>query len=102
MRKLLTFLKTQNPRREWQGLAGGWFEARRRTRCQPKDPADPTPVSPFPQAHLLSIGRAVCTTLALRVGARGVKVSGGLAMRKLLTFLIALAITANAISAALA
>ena len=71
--RLLTFLKTQNPRRVWQGFAGGWLEARRRwSRCQVKDPPNPTPVSRFPQAHLLSIGRAVCTTLVLAAIAFGV------------------------------
>ena len=63
MRQLLTFLKTQNPRREGQGLAGGWLEARRRwSRCQAKDPLDPNAVPGFLQAHLLSIRRALCTT----------------------------------------
>jgi hypothetical protein len=103
MRKLLTFLKKQNPRRGGQqGFAGGWLEARGEARCQPKDPCDPNAVPWFPQAHLLSIGRAMCTTSVLRIGARGTKVPGALAMRRRLTFLIALAITANAVSAALA
>jgi hypothetical protein len=100
MRKLLTFLKKQNPRRGGQqGFAGGWLEARGEARCQPKDLRDPNAVPWFPQAHLLSIGRAMCT---ISVGARGTKVPGALAMRRLLTFLVALAITANAVSAALA
>jgi hypothetical protein len=66
MRKLLTFFKTQNPRRERQGLAGGWLEARRRwSRCQAKDPLDPNAVPGFLQAHLLSIGQPLCTTLLI-------------------------------------
>jgi hypothetical protein len=60
MRKLLTFLKTQNPRREGQGHAGGWLEARVWTRCQAKDPLDASAVTSFVQARFLSIVRALC------------------------------------------
>jgi hypothetical protein len=72
MRKLLTFLKTQNPRREGQGLAGGWLEARVWTRCQAKDPLDASAVTSFVQARFLSIVRVLCTTLALGALAFGV------------------------------
>jgi hypothetical protein len=65
MRKLLTFFKTQNPRREGQGLAGGWLEARVWTRCHAKDPINQSAVVGFVQARFLSIIRALCTTLAL-------------------------------------
>jgi hypothetical protein len=65
MRKF-TFPETQNPRLAGQGHAGGWPEAREdRARCQAKDPHDPNAVPGFLQAHLLSIGRRLCTTLVL-------------------------------------
>jgi hypothetical protein len=63
MRKLLTFFKTQNPRREGQGPAGGWLEARVWTRCQTKDPLNPSALPSLVQARFLSIIRALCTTL---------------------------------------
>jgi hypothetical protein len=72
MRRLLTFLKTQNPRREGQGHAGGWLEARVWTRCHAKDPLDASAVTSFVQARFLSIVRALCTTLALGAVAFGV------------------------------
>jgi hypothetical protein len=72
MRKLLIFLKMQNPRREGQGHAGGWLEARVWTRCQAKDPLDASAVTSFVQARFLSIVRALCTTLALGALAFGV------------------------------
>jgi hypothetical protein len=65
MRKILTFFKTQNPRREGQGHAGGWLEARGFTRRHAKDPLDASAVTSFVQARFLSILRALCTTLAL-------------------------------------
>jgi hypothetical protein len=65
MRKFLTFLKMQNPRRDGQGHAGGWLEARVWTRCHAKDPLDASAVTSFVQARFLSIVRALCTTLAL-------------------------------------
>jgi hypothetical protein len=65
MRRLLTFLKTQNPRREGQGLAGGWLEARVWTRCQAKDPRNSNAAPSLVQARFLSIVRGLCTTLAL-------------------------------------
>jgi hypothetical protein len=72
MHKLLTFLKMQNPRREGQGHAGGWLEARVWTRCHAKDPLDASAVTSFVQARFLSIVRALCTTLALGAVAFGV------------------------------
>jgi hypothetical protein len=72
MRKLLTFLKTQNPCRRGQGHAGGWLEARGFTRCQAKDPLNPSAVPSFVQARFLSIVRALCTTLAMGAVAFGV------------------------------
>jgi hypothetical protein len=68
MRKLLTYLTTQNPRRGGQGSAGGWFEASSWTRCQPKDPRNPSAASSFLQARFLSIVFVLCTTLAFAVG----------------------------------
>jgi hypothetical protein len=64
MRKLLTFLKMQNPRRAGQGSAGGWLEASSWTRCQPKDPLNPSAPSKFPQARSLGNILALCTTCA--------------------------------------
>jgi hypothetical protein len=72
MRKLLTFLKTQNPCRRGQGLAGGWLEARGFTRCQAKNPSNGSAVPSFVQARFLSIVRALCTSLALGAVAFGV------------------------------
>jgi hypothetical protein len=68
MRKLFTFLKMQNPCRRRQGHAGGWLEARDRTRCQPKDRVNGNAIPWFLQANLLSIVRAVCTTPQLMDG----------------------------------
>jgi hypothetical protein len=62
MRKLLTFLKKQNPCRGRQGSAGGWLEASNFTRCRPKDPRNPNVASRFLQARSLS---NLCTTRAL-------------------------------------
>jgi hypothetical protein len=66
MRKLLTFFKTQNPRRAGQGSAGGWLEASgEAARCQPKDPQNSSAVSSFLQAYSLSKSFVLCTTLVL-------------------------------------
>jgi hypothetical protein len=81
MRKLLTFFKTQNPRSEGQGLAGGWLEARIWTRCQAKDPRNGSAAAGLVQARFLSIIRALCMTLAAVVFAIASPVSaqvGGL------------------------
>jgi hypothetical protein len=59
MRKLLTYLKMQNPRRLRQGPAGGWLEAGNLTRCQPKDQPNPSAASRLLQARSLS---NLCTT----------------------------------------
>jgi hypothetical protein len=73
MRKLLTFLKPQNPRRGGQGPAGGWFEASSWTRCQPKDPRNRSATTSYLQARSLSIALVLYTTRAVfAVGAPAV------------------------------
>jgi hypothetical protein len=59
MRKLLTFLKKQNPHRGGQGSAGGWLEAGGCARCQPKDPRNSNVALKFLQARSLSTIRTL-------------------------------------------
>jgi hypothetical protein len=68
MRKLLTLLTTQNPRRVRQGSAGGWQEARGWTRRHAKDPHNLNVPRKFLQGHVLRIIGVLCITLALACG----------------------------------
>jgi hypothetical protein len=63
MRKFLTFLKRQNPRRARQGFAGGWQEASSWTRCRAKDPQNSSAASKFLQARSLSRIVVLCAML---------------------------------------
>jgi hypothetical protein len=55
MRKLLTFFKTQNPRRTGRGSAVAWLEASSEAaRCHAKDPRNLSAASRFLQAYSLS------------------------------------------------
>jgi hypothetical protein len=66
MRKLLTFFKTQNPRRAGQGSAGGWLEASSEAaRCHAKDPRNSSAASRFLQAYSLSKNFVLYTSRVL-------------------------------------